>query len=168
MSPQIRTLLVVAMIAVAAEMAPSAKASAVQRLASPEQTSPIVSLVDAVNRFDLSETSGLFVANAVFIDAFAPFRWDGENAGSEWLTDFARYAAAKGMTNTHVSIDPAQFVEIQNDRAYLVVPATLTATLNGRQTVETAAWTFVLVQHGTSWKIASGVWAKTSIHVDSF
>lgn len=123
---------------------------------------PITTTFTAFNTGNESQWNGAHTANAVILDNFSPYRWDGPNASAKWWTGFGAWMKANNMTKPHVTHQAIQFWEQTGNRAYMVVPTTFTALQNRKPLTQTGTLTLVLVKVGAAWKAQGWTWGTTS------
>ncbi len=121
---------------------------------------PIVDMVAAANQGQPLPPQ-LFTSDAVIVDEFPPFKWEGEGAQNRWYGDFGKVMKKMSMTNPHIILAKAQFFEVVGNRAYVVIPSTFSYTAKDKPQTERGAFTFTLAQSGDRWQISSEIWAKT-------
>jgi hypothetical protein len=67
----------------------------------------------------------------------------------------------EGATDYFVTLDLPLHVEITGDRAYIVVPATMTFRVHGRKVTQSGArFTVALQKLNDGWRITAWAWAK--------
>ena len=97
-----------------------------------EVTDSIADFVDAVNRGDQARAIAHFSDDVTIIEDLAPFRWDGPNAGPEWMLAMWENAQRNNVSAIMMKISPPMRIEIEGGAAYAVVPGLL--TYEGRRT----------------------------------
>ncbi len=103
-----------------------------------------------------------FTSNAIVVDEFPPFTWQGSNAARTWYEGYLTLAKASGMSNILVTVaDPDRNPTIAADRAYVTFPTTIKYTMKGKREEERGRWTLVLEKQGDKWRIASHSWDRT-------
>jgi hypothetical protein len=66
-----------------------------------------------------------------------------------------------GASEYHVTLDEPRHANVTGDAAYVVVPATMTFNLQGKQVTQTGAvFTVALRKLAEGWRIAAWAWAK--------
>ncbi len=124
---------------------------------------PINQLVDAINQTKPTLPAGIFTADAVVIDEFAPFRWTGNGAAPRWYGELVgvTLAARAAFVAQHAKLAigvPVTF-KLENHTAYVVVPGTFEYDENGEHFIETSQWAFNCVERGGHWLVAGNAWA---------
>ncbi len=99
-------------------------------------------------------------SNVTIIENFAPYVFQGAQAVERWAALFR--AHADGLAELRVSFGVAQDFSVDGDLVYLSLPTTWTGTTRGRKFSEDGGWAFVLVRHGSEWRVQSYGWAVTS------
>lgn len=114
--------------------------------------------VDAVNNGDVSDALGHFAPDAVIVEDLPPYRWQGPDAGSEWLVAMRENAQAAGLTSIVMRLEPAIRVEVDADDAYAVFAGHLKYRGNAVELQSRGCLTFTLRKAGAKWLIRSLVW----------
>jgi ketosteroid isomerase-like protein len=117
--------------------------------------------LDAFNAGDADGMSAVFSPNGSILDGMAPHQWLGPTAGADWYRDVLAEGQHLGASGYHVTVGEPLHNDINDDAAYVVLPASMTFNLKGIQITQTAAvFTFAMRREGISWRIASWAWAK--------
>ncbi len=121
----------------------------------------IQSYVDAFNAGDADGMSAMFSVNGSILDGMAPHQWLGPTAVADWYRDVMAESEHLGASNYHVAVGDPLHNDINDDAAYVVLPATMTFDLKGTRITQTGAvFTVAMRREGISWRIASWAWAK--------
>src|SRR5687768_1679534 len=88
--------------------------------------SAISEFVDAVNRGDQGAALTQFTNDVSIIEDLAPYRWQGPNAGSEWMQAMFENAQRIGITSIAMQLGNATRVEVEGRYAYAIVEGFLT------------------------------------------
>ena len=98
---------------------------------------------------------------AFILDGLAPHVWHGPTACEDWYRAVLAAAEHEGATDYLVTIGPPLHANVTGDSAYVVVPASMTFKLLGKQITQSAATlTLALRRHEDGWRIAAWAWAK--------
>jgi hypothetical protein len=124
---------------------------------------PIQTLLAAMNTGNPKLLNGLYTADATVVDEFAPYTWRGADAGTHWFTDFGTFAKSAHIANVKGSLSTVKNFDLHGDRAYIVVPTTVTGTMSGKKFTEHGTWTFTLQRTGNAWKIVTETWGTVSM-----
>src|SRR5215831_17583652 len=127
----------------------------------------IMALIDAVlsgfNSKNATLYKSAFGDNVVIIDGFAPFRWVGPNAPTQWWADAETWAKAADLESEHISSEGILYWEVRGTRAYAVVSAILTIKLKkGAPITRSGTLTFTFGKIGEVWKAEGHAWARMS------
>jgi hypothetical protein len=148
-----RKVIIAFTVAIAAGLAAASEKSDVM--------APVHQFVDAGNKGDTKAALAACAAQASIIDEFPPHAWQGATACSDWWNDFDAYNKKNGITDGIVTLGKSRHIDITEDRAYVVVPATYSYKQNGKQVTESGAiWTLALQKVATGWRITGWAWAK--------
>jgi ketosteroid isomerase-like protein len=114
---------------------------------------------DALDKNDAKAALAACADQAVIVDDFAPHLWTGAGACAKWASDFDADNKKNQVTDVVVTLGKPRHLDVTGDRAYVVVPASLTFKDHGKAMAEPAAvWTFVLQKSGGSWRITAWAW----------
>ena len=139
-------------------------------LAAPVDSAPLLApvnaWVEAFNRWDFAYPEAAFTGDAVVLDQFPTFLWQGKGSPRAWWT--ALMGATREVhekrraSQQHLDLGPPEFVQIKDGAAFFVQQGTLTWTQGGVRHRMQARWiaTEVLTKQG--WRISSHAWAPIS------
>ena len=114
---------------------------------------------DAIDKNDMKAALAACADQAVIVDDFAPHLWSGAGACGKWANDFDADNKKNKITDAKVTLGKARHADVTGDRAYVVVPASLTFKMDGKAMQEpNSVWTFVLQKSGGSWRITAWAW----------
>jgi len=128
---------------------------------------PVNLWADAFNRWDFAYPEGAFTEDAVVVDQFPPFLWKGRGAPRKWWADLMgatqKIHESRSYAKQKVVFEKPSFVQVKDDKAYFVMPATLTWTdkKGGAHTMK-AQWVATEQRTKDGWRISSHSWAPTS------
>ena len=126
------------------------------------------SYIDAFNRGDTNAMAAMFAAHSSILDGMAPHLWVGPTASQDWYRDVLAEGKQHGASGYRVTLDNARHANVTGDAAYVVVPATMTFNLRGKQVTQTGAvFTVALTKLRQGWRIAAWAWAKGAQAVDA-
>lgn len=137
-------------------------------IASPAIASDETDVMAAVNRYDNGFNAGdskvivgMCSSQAIIIDEFPPHVWQGANACQNWLNDLVAIDKRSGITDGKVAFRKPWHVEVNGDRAYVVIPVKYTYKQNGKPMSESGSvWTLTLQKGADGWLISGWAWAK--------
>jgi hypothetical protein len=102
-----------------------------------------------------------FADSAAILDGMAPHLWQGTNATRAWYSDVLAEGEQHGASGYFVTIGEPDHHDITGDSAYVVVPATMSFNLGGKQVTQTGAhFTVALRRITDGWRIAAWAWTK--------
>ena len=117
--------------------------------------------VDAFNKGDTKTASAACSDQASIIDEFPPHEWHGEGACMKWMGAYDEDAKKNGITDPVVTLGRATHVDVNGDRAYVVVPANYIYKQKGKTLREIGSrLTIALAKEGGSWRITGWAWTK--------
>jgi ketosteroid isomerase-like protein len=140
----------------------SVAAAAMLALGSPVQAAPADDALSALrtwlDKFNAGDMAAFFAghaANPTIVDEFTPYVWAGPKASQEWAESFAADGKAHGITEPHMDYAAPIRAESDGKSAYILLPTVYRCKQNGRSVSAAGTMTFVMVQQGPDWKIAS-------------
>jgi ketosteroid isomerase-like protein len=117
----------------------------------------------AFNTGDRTAAAALCAPDAIVIDDFAPYAWQGPNTCTTWWDALGAYNQAQGIglpSDVKQSGAPWQ-LSVTGDRAYIVLPVTYDYTQRGKPVVEAGSiWTLALQKTTSGWLITGWSWAQ--------
>jgi ketosteroid isomerase-like protein len=119
----------------------------------------ITRMTDAVNKGDAPTAFAAFTPSPMIVEDLAPYRWQGPGTPQAWLEGMGANAQAHGYTAINMKLGPPTRIEITGERAYAIVPGTLSYTLkDGHSEHADGLITFLLLR-SDDWKIDSLIWS---------
>jgi ketosteroid isomerase-like protein len=117
--------------------------------------------IDAFNKGDAKAMAAVFAVPGSILDGMAPHVWHGPTATQDWYRDVLVEGEQHGASDYHVTVGEPLHNNITGDAAYVVVPATMTFKVHGKQVTQTGAiFTVALRKLADGWRIAAWAWAK--------
>jgi hypothetical protein len=117
--------------------------------------------IDAFNRGDQEGMAAAFAVPGSILDGMAPHVWHGPTATQDWHRDVLIEGERHGASGYHVTLAEPLHDSVTGESAYVVVPATMTFKVRGKQVTQTGAvFTVALRKLGQGWRIAAWAWAK--------
>jgi ketosteroid isomerase-like protein len=117
--------------------------------------------IDAFNKGDADAMAAAFAPRSSILDGMAPHLWVGPTASQDWYRDVLAEGKKHGASEYRVTLDKPRHANLTGDAAYVVVPATMTFNVQGKQVTQTGAvFTVALRKFGEGWRIAAWAWAK--------
>ena len=131
----------------------------------PISTSEILDFVQTVltsmEARDYDCLHDVFVSeNAILVDSFFPYIFEGEGAVARSATAFSNHA--KNLTNLKHSCGEPQEFSQKDQFAFCSVPVTWEGLCCGEAFHETGGLVLVFQNHQGKWKIRNYAWAATS------
>ena len=119
-----------------------------------------------MDTFNKGDTKGAVAACSdaiAIVDEFAPFVWHGAGACATWMKDYDSDAARRGITDGAVTLGAPLHVDVDGNRAYVVIPSTYAFKLKGKAVKETGSlFTFAMLKGPKGWRIVGWSWAKNN------
>jgi hypothetical protein len=117
-------------------------------------------LADSQNKGDMKAFQAACAPQAIIVDEFAPFVWQGATACSDWWN--ANDANNKLIVSTDgiLTYGKPWHLTVTGDRAHIVLPAKFTDKEKGKSVVESAVWTVTLQKGATGWSMVESTWAQ--------
>jgi hypothetical protein len=117
--------------------------------------------ISAFNRGDRAGMAAAFAAPGSILDGMAPHVWQGPTATDDWYRDVLVEGEQHGASGYNVTLAEPLHNAVTGDAAYVVVPATMTFAVRGKQVTQTGAvFTVALRKVAGEWRIAAWAWAK--------
>lgn len=116
-------------------------------------------MVDAVNNGDFGEVIATFGAEATIIEDIAPFRWQGPDAPSSWLTAMGENAARLDARAIVMKLGRPVWIDVVGPAAYAVFPGALSLATASGKLLSNGTLTFTLERSDERWLIETLVWS---------
>ena len=117
--------------------------------------------IEDFNKGDAKAMARRFTTPGPILDGLAPHVWQGPTACEDWYRAVVVFAEHEGATDYFVTLGTPMHVDVTGDSAYVVVPASMTFKLRGKQVTQSGAiFTTALRKVGDSWRIHAWAWAK--------
>lgn len=111
--------------------------------------------IDSYNKGELTAAVSLCAAQSSVIDEFPPYVWQGATGCADWSKDFDARSKKLGISVSRVTLGRAR-IDVSENRAYVVVPATVAFKQNGKQLAkQNPILTVTLLSEGNGWQITS-------------
>src|ERR1700730_3976615 len=95
--------------------------------------------IDAFNKRDATVMAATFAAPGSILDAMAPHVWQGPTATQDWYRDVLVEGKQHGASDYFVTVGQPLHNNVTGDGAYVVVPATMTFKVQGKQVTQSGA-----------------------------
>jgi hypothetical protein len=117
--------------------------------------------VDGFNKGDAKMLVAVCADQTSILDEFPPHEWHGSGACAKWVSDFDADAKKNGITDGAVTLSNPSHLDINSDRAYVVIPANYSYKQNGKPVSEVGSViTLTLQKSQKVWRISGWSWAK--------
>ncbi len=117
--------------------------------------------VDAFNKGDVEAMSINCATPATVLDGLAPHVWQGPTACRDWYRDVLAAGEKEGGTGYFVTLGEPRHVDVTGDRAYIVVPATMTFNVHSKKMIQSGStFTVALRKLAEGWRITAWAWTK--------
>ncbi len=121
----------------------------------------VLQYIDAFNNGDPKAMAAICAEPMQILDGMSPNVWQGPIASEEWYNDVLTEGEHLGASGYHMTLGEPRHVDVTGEHAYIVVPATMTFSLQGKKVTQTgAAYTVALRKVGTEWRLTAWAWAK--------
>jgi ketosteroid isomerase-like protein len=129
--------------------------------ATTEPLAAVRQYVDAFNNGDVEVMAATCSVPASILDGLAPHVWQGPTACQDWYRDVLTAGDKEDATGYLVILGEPRHVDITGDRAYVVVPATMTFKVHDRQMTQSVSTFSVALQKlAVGWRITAWAWTK--------
>lgn len=157
-----------ASFALAATLATLATPYAAAAQAPPMETLPqhqvmttVRQFIDNFNKGNAQEMLAACSPSTNIVDEFGAHVW---TSCAAWMHDLAADNKSTGITNPVVTLGLPWHVDVNGNRAYVVVPTSYNYLLKGRPAVETGSvFTLVLEKFSSGWKIIAWTWSAHTV-----
>jgi ketosteroid isomerase-like protein len=117
--------------------------------------------VDSFNKGDTKTAAAACANETSIIDEFPPHEWHGAGACAKWIADFDADSKKNGITDGSVTLAAPKHVEVNGDRAYVVIPADYAFKQKGKPVKEAGSLLTVALQKTPAgWRITAWSWSK--------
>lgn len=154
----------IAMLALVGAGAADAAGKPVPPAVTAPMLDPVRAWVDAFNSATQTYPENAFTSDAIVQDQFGIFAWtQGSGGARKWWYDLVGRTREEHQRflayHQHLDLSDPQFAHIKPDRAFFVMPATLTWVQQGTKHTMTARWIVTEVKTASGWRINSHAWA---------
>jgi hypothetical protein len=126
-----------------------------------DPVSTVRQYIDAFNKGDATLMAATFAVPGSILDGMAPHLWQGPNAAQDWYRDVLVEGKQHGASDYFVTMGEPLQNNVTGDSAYVVVPATMTFKMGGKQVTQSGAYFTVALRKLTEgWRIAAWAWTK--------
>ena len=123
--------------------------------------------INALNTGDVDVMAETFAVPASILDGMAPYIWHGPTAARDWYGDVLTKRTQHGFSDYVVTVGEPLHNNVTGDSAYVVVPATMSFQVGGKQVMQSdAVFTVALRRLAEGWRIAAWAWAKGTQDID--
>ena len=130
-------------------------------MAATDPLAAVQQYINAFNKGDKRAMAATFAVPGSILDGMAPHLWVGPTASQDWYRDVLIEGEQHGAADYFVTLGEPMHNTVTGDRAYVVVPATMTFKVQGQQITQTGAvFTVALRKLAEGWRIAAWAWAK--------
>ena len=89
--------------------------------------------INAFNKGDGAAMAATIAPHSSILDGMAPHLWVGSTASQDWYRDVLAEGKQHGASEHRVTLDKPRHANVTGDAAYVVVPATMTFKMQGKQ-----------------------------------
>ena len=117
--------------------------------------------IDGFNKGDAKVMAETFVLPGSILDGMAPHLWQGPTAAQDWYRDVLIEGKQHGASDYFVTVGEPLHNNVTDDSAYVVVPATMTFKVGGKQITQSGAFLTVALRNlAEGWRIVAWAWTK--------
>ena len=95
--------------------------------------------IDGFNNGDTEVMAASFADPGSILDGMAPHVWQGATAAQDWYRDVLIEGKQHGASDYFVTLGEPLHSNVTGDSAYVVVPATMSFKVGGKQVTQTGA-----------------------------
>ena len=123
--------------------------------------------VDAFNTGDVKAMAATCPDPMQILDGMAPHVWQGPTASEDWWRDVLTEGEHLGASGYHITLEEPRHVDVTDNHACVVIPATMRFIVQGKQVTQTGSvFTVALGKIGAEWRLTAWSWAKGAIMLD--
>jgi len=117
--------------------------------------------IDGFNKGDAKVMAETFAVPWSILDGMAPHLWQGPTAAQDWYRDVLIEGKQHGASDYFVTVGEPLHNNVTDDSAYVVVPATMTFNVGGKQITQSGAFFTVALRNlAEAWHIVAWAWTK--------
>ena len=121
-------------------------------------TDPMETVRHYIECFNNSDVNGMAFRRCdvpmTILDGMAPHVWHGPTATQDWYRAVLDEGEHAGATGYVITVGEPQHVNVTGDRAYVVVPTTMTFLLKGTPVTQTGStFTVALRELDAGWRV---------------
>ena len=121
----------------------------------------VLRYVDAFNTGDPEAMAATCADPMQILDGMSPHVWQGPTAAEDWYADVLAEGEHIGARGYYITLSEPRHVDITGDYGYVVVPATMSFNLRGKDVMQTGSvWTVALREVHADWRLTAWAWAK--------
>jgi hypothetical protein len=130
----------------------------------PDAVDPMAAVrlyIDCFNRGDIAGMAATCDVPMSILDGMPPHVWHGPAASQDWYRDVLVTGEREGASDYVVALGEPWHVNVTGDRAYVVVPATMSVTVRGKRVKQSGSvFTVALRKLAGGWRLTAWAWAK--------
>jgi ketosteroid isomerase-like protein len=128
----------------------------------PDDPMPVVrEYVDAFNNGDVKAMAAACADPMQILDGMSPHVWQGPTAAEDWWSDVLTEGEHLGASGYRITLGEPRHVDVTGEFAYVVVPASMTFDLRGKQVTQAGSvFTVALRRVVGQWRLTAWSWAK--------
>lgn len=116
---------------------------------------------DNLDPAKLDKALAMCDSHVSILDEFPPHEWHGPSACADWWKALNAYDDKEGITDGSAALGTPWTVDVSEDRAYFVAPATYIYKQHGKPVKELhAVFTVALKRTNAGWRITAWTWSK--------
>jgi len=142
-------------------IAPVCAAASIGQADTTDPMGAVRQYIDAFNKGDKNTMTATCAPASSILDGMAPHAWQGPTACQDWYRDVLVAGEREGAKDYFITLAEPRHVDVTADRAYVVVPATMTFKVHDKQVTQTGStFTVALQKLANGWRITAWAWAK--------
>ncbi len=119
---------------------------------------PIRQFFDGFNKGDFKAAVATCADEASVIDDVPPHEWQGMGC-EKWADAFRTLAKKEGITDAKISSGTPKHIDVNDERAYVVIPVTLVVNRGEKQKKLPSIFTAALHKESGGWRMTAWAWA---------
>src|SRR5215510_16078565 len=118
----------------------------------PDPMTAVRQYMDSFNKGDVKGMVAVCATQTTILDGMAPHSWQGSTACADWYRDVLIEGEQHGASGYVVTLGKPRQLDVKGDAAYVVLPASMSFKLKGKQVTQTGAtWTLALRKEAGDW-----------------
>lgn len=116
---------------------------------------PVYQFIENMNKGDVESALVVCSRTTSIIDNVAPYHWHGADACKQWSDSLNTHSTAEGVTDSVFVIEDASYLDLGEDYAYGVLPASYRFSQKGAEHQVQGSLTVVMQRASEGWQLVA-------------